>query len=191
MYVSIHITLKFLFLVPCTDISLTKVRGGCFFWEVLYFLIEAFLMYMYSITIRMPLMFAEGSVYCSTWLCQDKIHCLQTLQKVAAHSSVSSSNQLRVCLVPADVSLPNAEPYVVAAGAWLTPLLAPIFQLPSIEPPPLSSLAGFTGALPGASNAVGTFLGCPFGASVRVTPVLPTGVEASAPGARDLLISAI
>ena len=73
----------------------------------------------------------------------------------------------------------------------MTPLLKPIFQLPSIDPPPLLSLAGFAGALPGASNAVGTFLGWPFGAKVRVTPVLPTGAEASAPGASALLISAI
>ena len=42
---------------------------------------------------------------------------LQTLQKLAAHIKVSRSVQLRVCLVPVDESLPNAEPYVVVAGA--------------------------------------------------------------------------
>lgn len=30
---------------------------------------------------------------------------------------ISSGDQLRVCLLPAEVSLPNAEPYVVVAGA--------------------------------------------------------------------------
>ena len=86
-----------------------------------------------------------------------------------------------------ELNLPKAEPYVVAAGGSA---LTPIFQPDSIEPPPLLSLAGF-GAVPGANNAVGTFLGCPFGARVLVTPDFPTAAEGSAPGASALLMSAI
>lgn len=59
-----------------------------------------------------------------------------------------------------------------------------------MDPPPLFIRAGLTGA-PGASNAVGTFLGCPLGAKVLVTPDLPTAAEGSAPGASALLMSAI
>lgn len=42
-----------------------------------------------------------------------KTHWLATLQNQILHRT--NSNQLRVCLVP-ELSLPNAEPYVVAAG---------------------------------------------------------------------------
>jgi hypothetical protein len=73
----------------------------------------------------------------------------------------------------------------------LTAVFTPIFQLDSMDPPPLFNLAGLTGVLPGASSAVGTFLGWPLGAKVRVTPDLPTAAEGSAPGARALLMSAI
>ena len=60
-----------------------------------------------------------------------------------------------------------------------------------MDPPPLFIRAGFTGVLPGASSAVGTFLGWPLGAKVLVTPDLPIAAEGSAPGASALLMSAI
>ena len=71
----------------------------------------------------------------------------------------------------------------------MTPLLTPIFQLVSMEPPPLFSLTGLP-VLPGGNKAVGTFLGCPFGASVLVTPGLLVGAAGSAPGASALVMSA-
>lgn len=88
-----------------------------------------------------------------------------------------------------ELNLPNVEPYVDVIGAWLTPLLTPIFQLPSREPPPLFKRTGFP-VLPGGNSAVGTFLGCPLGASVLVTPGLPVGAVGSAPGASALVMSA-
>ena len=73
----------------------------------------------------------------------------------------------------------------------MTAVFTLIFQLDSMDPPPLFNLAGLTGVLPGANSAVGTFLGWPLGAKVRVTPDLPTAAAGSAPGARALLMSAI